>query len=84
MVRFALPLAFLTVAVVPALADEVTGTVLAFDRVDRVIVLDDKSVFNVANVEIVPEGLKAGDTITIDYQSDGENGVKAIRSITKN
>lgn len=32
---------------IPAFADEVTGTVLAFDRVDNVIVLDDKTVWTV-------------------------------------
>jgi len=82
MVRFALPLA-LFVAAAPAFADEVTATVLAFDRVDNVIVLDDKTVFNVTNPEIIPEGLKAGDSVEIIYESDGDNGVKAINSITK-
>lgn len=82
MVRFALPLV-LCAAAAPAFADEITATVLAFDRVDHVIVLDDKTVFNVTNPEIIPDGLKAGDTIAIVYVSDGDNGVKAINSITK-
>ena len=83
MVRFVLPL-FLLAAAAPAFADEVTASVLAFDRVDSIIVLEDKSVFNVTNKELIPEDLKAGDTITIIYQSEGDNGVKSIASITKN
>jgi hypothetical protein len=82
MVRFALPL-LLFAAAAPAFADELTATVLAYDRVDQIIVLEDKSVFNVPNTEVIPEGLKAGDTITIKYDGDGENGIKSIDSITK-
>jgi hypothetical protein len=82
MVRFALPVILLA-ASAPAFADEVTATVIAFDRVDSVIVLDDKTVFNVTTPDVIPDGLKAGDTVTIDYKSDGDNGVTAINSIKK-
>ena len=82
MVRFALPLILFAVAA-PAFADEVTATVLAFDRVDSIIVLDDKTVFNVTTPDVIPEDLKAGDTITIDFKSDGDNGVTEIYSIEK-
>ncbi len=82
MVRFALPVILLAAAA-PAFADEVTATVLAFDRVDSIIVLDDKTVFNVTTPEVIPEGLKAGDTITIDFKSEGDSGVATIYSIKK-
>jgi hypothetical protein len=66
----------------PALADDVTSTVTAYDRVDGIIVLADKSVFalDVLTGEIPPT-LSAGDRITIDYEGD-EDGVSAINSIT--
>ena len=82
MVRFALPVLLVAIST-PVLADEITATVIAFDRVDHVIVLDDKTAFNVAKPEMIPEGLKAGDTITISYTSDGDNGVKSIEAIEK-
>ena len=33
---------------VPAFADQVVGTILAFDRVDHIIVLDDKTIWTIA------------------------------------
>ena len=81
MVRFLLPA--LVVVSAPAFADEVTSKVLAFDRVANIIVLEDKTVFNVTKPEIIPEGLIAGDTIKIDFKNDGDNGVTAIFSISK-
>ena len=54
----------------PAMADTVSGTVLAFDRVAQVIVLEDKSVWSLADGgAAAPEGLVAGDTVTIEFQT---------------
>jgi len=66
----------------PAFADSVTDTVLAFDRQAGVIVLADKSVFSLtASDAMEPEGLLAGDTVTITYDSLGEDGYGVIKTI---
>lgn len=70
-------------AAAPALADSVTGTVLAFDRKANLIILGDKTVFTLANGDAeVPEGLKSGDVVKIVYDSLGEDGYGVITSIT--
>jgi hypothetical protein len=81
MVRFLIT--SLILAAAPAFADELSGTVIAFDRIDNVIVLDDKSVLTIPNPEIIPEDLIAGDTITVEFKSDGDNGYGAFVSIKK-
>ncbi|WGW05413.1 hypothetical protein [Tropicibacter oceani] len=67
----------------PVLADETSGQVLAFDRVDGILVLTDKTVWNIAADLDMPSDLGAGDMIKIDYQSDGENGLTRINSIVR-
>lgn len=74
--------AALTVSAAAAAADSVTGTVLAFDRKANVLVLDDKSVFIIPKDSAqAPEGLKAGDKVTIEYPSEGEDGYSRIDEI---
>lgn len=73
----------LILAAAPAFADDLSGTVIAYDRVAQVIVLDDKSVLTIPNPEIIPEGLVAGDTITVEFKSDGDNGFGTFFSIKK-
>lgn len=82
MVRFVLPSIFLAFAA-PAIADEVTGTVLAFDRVDKIIILEDKTVWNVKSPETMPEDLKAGDSVRITFKSEGDSGTTAVNSVVK-
>lgn len=66
----------------PAFADTVTDTVLAYDRQAGIIVLADKSVFTLtASDAMEPEGLQAGDRVTITYDSLGEDGYGVIRTI---
>jgi hypothetical protein len=74
--------AFLLLAT-PTLADETSGTVLAFDRVDNVIVLENKTVFTVPNPDVIPADLKAGEKIKIVYKSDGDNGLTKVFSIER-
>lgn len=67
----------------PALADSTGGVVVAFDRVDHVLVLDDKTIWDLATAgDLVPEGLKAGDQVTIQYDSAGDSGVGKITAIS--
>lgn len=65
-----------------ALADTTGGVVVAYDRVDHVLVLDDKTVWDLAPAgDLVPEGLSAGDKVTIEYESAGDSGVGKITAI---
>ncbi|MBJ3761788.1 hypothetical protein ILP92_03375 [Maribius pontilimi] len=68
----------------PALADEVSGEVLAFDRVAQIIVLEDKSVWSLSDGgATAPEELEAGDTVTIEFQTISDNGFGKILGITR-
>lgn len=67
----------------PALADTAGGVVVAYDRVDHVLVLDDKTVWDLTSAsDMVPEGLSAGDNVTIEYDSAGDSGVGKITAIS--
>jgi hypothetical protein len=81
--RLLLISAALTAFALPALADDTTGTVVAYDRVSHVIVLDDRSIWEVPADFALPTDLIAGDRILIDYQSNGDNGVGKFLSITR-
>jgi PDZ domain-containing secreted protein len=80
----ALSIAFLFSALAsPLLADDTSGTVVAFDRVDRIIVLDDKTVWPLQEATEVPDDLKAGDSVRIDYVGGGAAGVTSVTSVTR-
>ena len=65
----------------PALADEVTGTVVAHDRVAHRVIMDDRTIYEYdpAGTEL-PRAILAGDTIRITYRG-GEDGIEAIQRI---
>jgi hypothetical protein len=66
-----------------ALADTTGGVVVAYDRVDHVLVLDDKTVWDLTPAgDLVPEGLSAGNHVTIEYDSAGDSGVGKITAIS--
>ncbi|MCB2136775.1 MAG: hypothetical protein KDE08_12665 [Rhodobacteraceae bacterium] len=67
----------------PALADETTGTILAFDRVAKIIVLDDKTIWPLGDKTELSPDLVAGDTVTILYVGGGDTGVAGITSILR-
>jgi len=55
--------------------------VLVFDRKARILVLTDRTVWELESLKSdLPAGLKAGDRVEIEYESD-EEGVSAINSI---
>ena len=81
--RVLLTSAFLSLAALPVLADETTGTVLAYDRVAGVIVLTDNTVWELPGDLTLPDDLVAGDVILIDFTGGGENGIADIASITR-
>ena len=65
------------------LADTTGGVVVAYDRVDQVLVLDDKTVWDlVPAADLVPEGLSAGNAVMIEYDSAGDSGVGKIMAIS--
>ncbi len=66
-----------------AFADNTEGTIVAFDRKAKIIVLDDKTVWTtVGSEDAIPENLKAGDVVTIEYVTSGDDGVQKISAIT--
>ncbi len=69
---------------VPAFADETTGTIVAYDRLSNVLVLNDKSVWTLDAKTLVPADLKAGDDITLTFVSDGDNGAKPATALVRN
>jgi hypothetical protein len=76
-------IASLVLCAAPALADETEGTVLAFDRVANVLVLDDKTVWSLgAKTEVSPD-LMAGDVVKIIYVGGGDAGIGPITSVLK-
>lgn len=81
--RISSGLAAIFLVATPALADETSGTVLAFDRQAHVIVMEDKTVWPLTDKTLVSDDLVAGDIITIVFTSDGDNGVVSVDSVTK-
>ncbi len=71
-------------AATPVFADETTGTVLAFDRQADVIIMDDKTVWQLNPETRIPADLAAGDTITINFTSVGDDGVASVDELVKN
>jgi len=82
--RVILAVLALIFSTVPAFTDQVVATILAFDRVDHIIVLDDKTIWTIAADFVLPDGLAAGDSITIDFQGAAENGIGKILMIARN
>lgn len=75
--------AVLMTAAIPAVADTTEGLILAFDRKDGVVVMADKSVWELPADMAIPADLGAGDRILIDFTSDGDNGVVSVDMITR-
>ncbi|MBO28402.1 MAG: hypothetical protein CML61_06535 [Rhodobacteraceae bacterium] len=67
----------------PAFADMTSGTILAYDRLANVIVLTDKTHWTLHPDALVPADLKAGDKITIDFVSDGDNGSLPVKKLER-
>ena len=68
---------------VPAFADSVKSTVVAYDRVTGRLVLSDNSVYSFDPAVVdMPDSLTAGDEVEIDFESSEEEGIEKINSIT--
>lgn len=80
-VTLALPLVALAGA---ASADLLEGTVLAHDRVARVIVMKDRSVIPLDNLESeLPADLVAGDRIAVSFDSNEDDGIRVVNAVTR-
>ncbi len=74
----------LAASLTPALSESVTATVSAWDPAARTITLHDQSQFaSIPATVAVPQTLKTGDVITVDYEAS-ENGVDSISRIEIN
>lgn len=83
--RFVLPAALALAAIsAPAIADETTGEIVAYDRKAQIIVLKDKTIWQLAADTLIPADLAAGDTVRISYDSAGEDGLEKIVELTRN
>ena len=80
--RLFAPLLALALAT-PAFADETTGEILAYDRVAKVIVLTDKTVYQLSDKTEISENLVAGDTVTITYSGGGDAGIGPVTSVLR-
>ena len=67
----------------PALADETTGEILAYDRLANLLVMRDRTVWNLGPDLMVPADLKSGDRVRIEYAGAGESGVGKIVSLER-
>jgi hypothetical protein len=74
----------LTALSAPAFADETTGTIIAYDRLANVLVLNDKTFWTLGAETLVPADLKAGDAVTLTFASDGDNGAKPATVLVRN
>ena len=75
--------AALLAAATPAIADQTTGTILAFDRQADIIVMADKTIWQLNPKTLIPADLAAGDTVTIVFTSTGENGIGEVTELKK-
>lgn len=68
----------------PVQADSLESTVLAYDRVANIIVIKDKTVWDLDLLKSpLPENLRAGDKIEILYTSNEDDGIRTITSIAR-
>ena len=67
----------------PALADTTTGTILAFDRQADVLIMTDKTVWQLSPNTMIPADLAAGDMVKITFTSFGDDGVASVDSLEK-
>lgn len=72
-----------TTLALPAIADEVTGEILAYDRLANLVVMRDRTVFELGTELMVPADLQSGDRVRIVYESAGEDGITAIDSLER-
>ena len=64
-------------------ADTVTGKVVAYDRKAQVVVMEDRSIYSLANYDApILSELEAGDTVKIETTGEGEDGYGLVTEVT--
>lgn len=81
--KFCAAVTAILVVATPVIADTTTGTVLAFDRQADVIVMTDKTVWQLNPSTLIPADLAAGDAIKMTFTSFGDDGVKSVDTLEK-
>ena len=74
--------AALILAALPATAKETSGTVLTFDKAKNIVVLTDKTVWDLRDATTVPADLAAGEKVRIEYVSEGEDCIERTVALT--
>lgn len=67
----------------PALADETEGEILAYDRLANLIVMRDRTVWQLGAEVTVPADLKSGDRVRLVFRAAGEDGVTGVDSLER-
>jgi hypothetical protein len=80
-VRAVLTAALLAASLIPASAENVTANVSHWNAQNRVLTLHDNSQFDIPAKFAVPNDLKPGSRVSIDYAAS-ENGVDVITGVT--
>jgi hypothetical protein len=73
--------ALVSLAALPAFADETEGLVLAYDRQANVLVLNDRTIWELPETLEIPADLIAGDKVHLMYETAGEDGLTKIDAI---
>ena len=81
--RNLLAAAVILVIATPSFADSTTGKILAFDRQADVIVMSDKTVWQLTPSTLIPADLAAGDTVKMTFTSFGDDGVASVDKLEK-
>ncbi|SFA88158.1 hypothetical protein SAMN05421688_1445 [Poseidonocella pacifica] len=79
----ALLAALVALAATTATADQTTGKVVSFDARSKVLVMADKTVWELGSVALLPEGITTGDTLQLTYETAGEDGLTSIDLVEK-
>ena len=82
-IRISMGAALTLFTALPILADETEGHVLAYDREAGIIILTDKTVWEVPGDIALPENLGMGDRVLFEYETAGEDGMTRINGVTR-
>ena len=76
--------AFLLLASISVAADSTTGKIFAFDRSNKILVLEDRTVWLIVPADLpLPADLRTGDSVMIEFRKNGDNRVDRIISIAR-
>lgn len=79
--RMLLAAAALAVAT-PVLADTTAGTVFTYDEDLGLLIMNDRTIWQLGTDTIRPETLAAGDKVVINFTSAGDDGVASVDMIS--